>query len=155
MVEINISEILRLLPHRYPFLLVDKVLSVDPGKSIVALKNVTYNEHFFPGHFPTLPVMPGVLIIEALAQACGILAYCSKPNHQPLYFLAGVDRARFRRIVSPGEQLIFNINFIKEKRQFLKYDCKSFVESDLVCSCELLISPKKEDSSHDSSHSDN
>src|SRR2546430_5302481 len=104
----EIMEIMRHLPHRYPFLLVDRVLSVEPGKSIVAIKNVTMNEPFFQGHFPARPVMPGVLIIEAMAQAAGILSYKTlgvTPGSNSLIYFAGIDRARFKKPVGPGDQL--------------------------------------------------
>src|SRR2546426_8771076 len=108
-IRFDIQEILRYLPHRYPFLLVDRVLEIIPNESIRALKNVTYNEPFFPGHFPERPLMPGVMIIEALAQAAGILAFVSSgvtPNHDTKFYFVGIDKARFRKPVEPGDQLV-------------------------------------------------
>ncbi|MDA0872985.1 MAG: 3-hydroxyacyl-ACP dehydratase FabZ, partial [Proteobacteria bacterium] len=112
-IEMNINEILSHLPHRYPFVLVDRVISIEPGKTITALKNVTINEPFFPGHFPHHPVMPGVLIVEALAQAAAILSF-KTGNHMPtddsVYYFAGIDKARFKKPVGPGDQLILEAN---------------------------------------------
>ena len=108
-IRIDINAILKQLPHRYPFLLVDRVLECEPGKSIRALKNVTYNEPFFPGHFPHRPVMPGVMIIEALAQTAGILAFVTAgvmPDENTRFYFVGIDKARFRKPVEPGDQLI-------------------------------------------------
>src|SRR5689334_17298815 len=115
---LDVHEILKLLPHRYPFLLIDRVLDIELGSTIVALKNVTMNEAFFNGHFPERPVMPGVLILEALAQAGGVLAYKSTnttPSSGVLYYLAGIDNARFRRIVEPGDQLRLEVKVVRSK----------------------------------------
>lgn len=137
----DIEEIKKSLPHRYPFLLVDRVLSCEPGKHLVALKNVTANEAFFQGHFPIKAVMPGVLIIEALAQTAGLLAVKScdiGPDDNALYFLAGIDNARFKRVVVPGDQLIMHAEVIKGKRDLWKLKCEAYVDGDLACSAEIM-----------------
>lgn len=135
----NIQEVLRFLPHRYPFLLVDRVVSIDPHKSIVALKNVTFNEQFFQGHFPEKPVMPGVLIVEALAQAAGILAYKSM-NCTPedsIFFLGAVNDARFKKVVIPGDQLRLTAQTLKQRSNLWKFNCEAFVGDASVCSAEI------------------
>jgi len=137
----NAQEILTYLPHRYPFLLIDRVLEIKLGESIVAIKNVTANEAQFMGHFPENPVMPGVLILEALAQAAGVLAYKSSnstPSDGTLYLFAGIDHARFRRVVSPGDQLRLEVKFMKAKREVWKLEGSAYVDGELVCSAELL-----------------
>ncbi len=139
MVEMNIQEVLRYLPHRYPFLLVDKVISIDSDQSIVAIKNVTYNEQFFQGHFPDKAVMPGVLIIEALAQAAGILAYKSM-NWSPedsLFYLGAVSDVRFKRIVLPGDQLKLTVKTLKRRSTVWKFSCEAFVDDESACSAEI------------------
>ncbi|MEW6166283.1 MAG: 3-hydroxyacyl-ACP dehydratase FabZ [Pseudomonadota bacterium] len=138
----DINEILKLLPHRYPFLLVDRVLSVDAeGRVLTALKNVTFNEPFFPGHFPGLPTMPGVIILEAMAQACGILAVrksgISKDSGFILYF-AGIDECRFKRPVVPGDQLHFRVELDKQKRDLWKFKAQATVDGELACSAEMM-----------------
>lgn len=141
----NIHEILKYLPHRYPFLLIDRVLEIKLGESLVALKNVTMNEAFFMGHFPNRPVMPGVLILEALAQAGGVLAYKSTnttPNDGVLYYFAGVDNARFRRVVEPGDQLRLEVKVLKSKREFWKLEGSAYVGEELACSAEFLSARK-------------
>jgi 3-hydroxyacyl-[acyl-carrier-protein] dehydratase len=137
----DINEILKYLPHRHPFLLIDRVLEMEEGKSLVALKNVTMNESYFAGHFPNRPVMPGVLILEALAQAGAVLAYKSTntlPSDGVLYYFAGIDNARFRRIVEPGDQLILEVKVIRSKREIWKLEGTAHVEGKLACSAELL-----------------
>ncbi len=137
----DIHEILKHLPHRQPFLLIDKVIEIVEGQSLVAIKNVTINEAFFVGHFPNRPVMPGVLILEALAQAAGVLAYKSTnttPENGGLYFLAGIDNARFRRIVEPGDQLRLTVSVTRAKREMWKLEGTAHVEDELACSAELL-----------------
>ena len=126
----DIHEILKLLPHRYPFLLVDRVIDCKPGESITAVKNVTINEPFFVGHFEVQPVMPGVLIIEAMAQAAGLLSYATvgATKIRPLYYLVGVDNTRFRRTVVPGDQLVLKVYIEKEKRGIWKYRGEAFVD---------------------------
>ena len=138
---IEIREILELLPHRYPFILVDRVLALEPGKSIVALKNVTINEPFFMGHFPTRPVMPGVLIIEAMAQAAGILSF--KSPHLALtkgsiFYFAGIDGARFKRPVEPGDQLTLHAELLKTVRSVGKFACRATVGGKLAAEGEIL-----------------
>ena len=140
--EIDILEILRLLPHRYPFILIDRVLSITLDQEIEVLKNVTINEPFFQGHFPTKPVMPGVLMLEGMAQAGGILAYSSEPENigTKLLYFAGIDKARFRRPVGPGDQLIYRIQLVKKKRGIQKLAAKAFVDEKLVAEAELMAS---------------
>ncbi len=135
-----ISEILELLPHRYPMLLVDRILKVKPGESIKALKNVTMNEQFFQGHFPVEPVMPGVLILEGLAQAGALLAYLTEPEKvgKSLVYFAGLDGVRFRRKVVPGDQLIFEVTFIKRKTKIYKLSGRAYVDDELAAEAELL-----------------
>lgn len=139
------QEILSHLPHRYPFLLVDRVLEIKVNESIRALKNVSMNEQYFCGHFPGSPVMPGVLIIEALAQTAGILAHASRGSDPlaTIYYLAGVDNARFKRIVLPGDQLLLEVQVDKAKRDIWKFNAKALVENELVCSCDLLCAKKE------------
>ncbi len=137
----DIHEILKYLPHRQPFLLIDRVIEIKEGESIVALKNVTINETFFVGHFPNRPVMPGVLILEALAQTAGVLAYKSTntmPSDGVLYLFAGIDHARFRRVVEPGDQLRLEAKVIRYKRDMWKLEGNAYVDGELACSAELL-----------------
>lgn len=139
---IKISEIKNFLPHRYPFLLVDRVIEHEAGKSIIGLKNVTANEEFFNGHFPQQPVMPGVLQIEALAQVSGILYFITNNvviDENNFFFLAGVDKARFKRIVSPGDQLILHSEITKNRKEICCFTTKAMVDGELACSAELLI----------------
>jgi 3-hydroxyacyl-[acyl-carrier-protein] dehydratase len=134
-------EILRHLPHRYPMLLVDRVLEVEKRKRIVALKNVTMNEHFFVGHFPHYPVMPGVLIIEALAQTAAILTFITLetlPDENTLSYFAGIDRARFKRPVMPGDQLRLEAELTRELRGVGKYDVRALVDGNIVAEAELM-----------------
>lgn len=141
----DIHEVLKFLPHRYPFLLIDRVLAIDPGKSLVALKNVTMNESFFMGHFPNRPVMPGVLILEAMAQAGGVLAYKStdtSPEDGTLYYFAGIDNARFRRVVEPGDQLRMEVKVLRSKRDIWKLEGSAYVGDELACSAEFMSARK-------------
>lgn len=135
----NIQEILNFLPHRYPFLLVDRVISMDGDQSIVAIKNVTFNEHFFQGHFPEKAVMPGVLIVEALAQAAGILAYKSMDwsPKDSLFYLGAVSDVRFKKVVIPGDQLKLTVKTLKRRSTVWKFACEAFVGEDSVCSAEI------------------
>ncbi len=138
---INIHEVLEYLPHRYPFLLVDRVLSLEPSKSIVALKNVTINEPFFVGHFPHRPVMPGVLILEALAQAAGVLVLKSmgiKPDANTLYYFVGIDKARFKKPVEPGDQLLLNVSITRSAVGVWKFAANATVEGQIVAEAELM-----------------
>jgi len=143
---IDINQIINYLPHRYPFLLVDRIISIIPDQSIVALKNVTINEPFFQGHFPGKPVMPGVLIIEAIAQAGGVLMYKQAKQNQFqddfLFYLAGIDNARFKRIVEPGDQLRLEVNFVKARREICKLTGLATVDGQLVCEAELICAKK-------------
>jgi 3-hydroxyacyl-[acyl-carrier-protein] dehydratase len=137
----DIHEIMKHLPHRYPFLLIDRVLSFEPGKSIVALKNVTINEPFFPGHYPHHPVMPGVLIIEAMAQASALSSFCSqgtKPDENTVYYFVGIDGARFKRPVIPGDQLILKVEILRNARGLWKFKAIAEVDGQLAAEAELL-----------------
>jgi 3-hydroxyacyl-[acyl-carrier-protein] dehydratase len=139
---INVEKIKTILPHRYPFLLIDRVLEVEEGKQLKALKNVTVNEPFFQGHFPNKSVMPGVLIIEAFAQAAALLGALgfneNRTSDDDLYYLVGVDKTRFRKPVEPGDQLIIDVEFITVKRGIWKFQASATVDSKLVASAELL-----------------
>lgn len=141
MTILNINQIKKVLPHRYPFLLVDKVIDFKNGEYLTAIKNVTINEPFFQGHFPQQPIMPGVLIIEAMAQATalyGELALSGGMDDDILYYLVGVDKARFRQTVGPGDQLVLQINFSTVKRNIWKFKTTASVDSKMVASAELL-----------------
>tara|TARA_Y100001972_G_scaffold115246_1_gene151723 strand:+ start:122 stop:556 length:435 start_codon:yes stop_codon:yes gene_type:complete len=138
----DINQIREFLPHRYPFLLVDRVLHIEPGVSIEALKNVSVNEPFFNGHFPQQPIMPGVLIIEALAQAAGVLGFVTedrRPDDGYMYVLCGVDKARFKRQVVPGDQLHLKASYIAVKRNILKFSGEARVDGQLVASAEFMV----------------
>ncbi|NVN99181.1 MAG: 3-hydroxyacyl-ACP dehydratase FabZ [Geobacteraceae bacterium] len=135
---LDVNEIMSLLPHRYPFLLVDRVLEIDPGKKITALKNVTINEPFFPGHFPGHPVMPGVLIVEAMAQTAAILVYNSaEENKGKITYFVGIDNTKFRKPVVPGDQLRFELEIIGCRRGIYTFSGKAYVEGKLVTESEL------------------
>ena len=136
----DIYTILKQLPHRYPFLLVDRVLSIDKGKSIRALKNVTINEPFFEGHFPHRPVMPGVLMLEALAQAAALLAFDAMdaiPNEDSIYYFAGMDGVRFKRPVAPGDQLILEVELLRMKAGIFKFKARALVGEELAVEAEI------------------
>lgn len=138
----DIREILKYLPHRYPFLMVDRVTAFEPHQSLTAIKNVTFNEPIFTGHFPQSPIFPGVLILEAMAQASALMAFKSMdgyPSEKTLYLLVGIDKARFKRQVIPGDQLIFNVTVQKEKRGIWRFDATAKVDDVLACSAEVLI----------------
>jgi beta-hydroxyacyl-ACP dehydratase FabZ len=136
----TLDEIERILPHRYPFLLVDRILSIELGKHIVGLKNVTVNEPFFVGHFPGNPIMPGVLIVEAMAQVAGILALLSTPENlgNPALYLMSLDKVRFRRPVVPGDQLILDLLVLKGRKTVFKMEGKATVDDNLVAEAELM-----------------
>jgi 3-hydroxyacyl-[acyl-carrier-protein] dehydratase len=137
----DIHKILKQLPHRYPILLVDRVLELEKGKSIRALKNVTINEPFFTGHFPHRPVMPGVLMLEALAQAAALLAFDTlgvTPDDKTVYYFAGIDGARFKRVVEPGDQLILNVSLDRMKAGIFKFKAQALVGTEIAVEAELM-----------------
>ncbi|MGH8028931.1 MAG: 3-hydroxyacyl-ACP dehydratase FabZ [Arenimonas sp.] len=137
----DIREILKLIPHRWPFVMIDRITQYDDGDTLTALKNVTYNEAHFPGHFPAVPTMPGVLILEAMAQACGILAVLKagvRPESGLILYFAGIDNARFKRPVVPGDQLVFEVRFVKQKRDLWKFTARASVGDELACEAELI-----------------
>ncbi len=138
---LDIQEIKEILPHRYPFLLVDKVLAYEPRDFLTAIKNVTYNEPCFQGHFPEMTIFPGVLIIEAMAQAAALLGFISmdqKPQAGSVYYLVGVDKARFKKTVHPGDQITFNIKFIKLRKNIWRFSTTAIVDDKIVASAEIL-----------------
>ncbi|WP_020558821.1 3-hydroxyacyl-ACP dehydratase FabZ [Thiofilum flexile] len=146
MSTMNVNEIKNYLPHRYPFLLVDRVLECVEGERLTAIKNVTCNEPFFNGHFPSQPVMPGVLIIEALAQATGLLGFRTmgeEPRVGVLYMLVGVDKARFKQQVVPGDQLVLSVELKNRKGIIWVFDAKATVEGKVVASAELMCAAKE------------
>ena len=141
MSEMLSEEVKQFLPHRYPFLLVDRVLNCSPGESLIAITNVSVNEPFFQGHFPQKAVMPGVLIIEALAQATGLLGFrtmSETPRDDLLYMLVGVDNVRFKRQVIPGDQLTLSVKLVKRSRMIWKFTCEASVDGELVTSANML-----------------
>ncbi len=142
--EADIGSILANVPHRYPFLLVDRVKDCTPGKEIVAIKNVTINEPFFPGHFPGHPVMPGVLILEALAQASLLLGIASTEQDQEnmLYYFVGIDKARFKRPVVPGDQLVLHSRLLKSRAAMWKFSTEARVDGQLACTADMMAAPR-------------
>lgn len=141
----DINEILQYLPHRYPFLLVDRVLELEEGKRVLAVKNVTINEPFFPGHFPHRPVMPGVLILEALAQAAAVLSFKTmgqKPDDNSVVYFAGIDKARFKRPVGPGDQLLLEVGITRTMRNIWKYEGVARVGDEVAAEAELMCALK-------------
>lgn len=139
--NMTIDEIMQFLPHRYPFLLIDRVLEMEVGKSITAIKNVSINEPFFPGHFPGSPVMPGVLILEAMAQAAALLSFKTEnytPEEIGVVYFAGIDGARFKKPVMPGDQLILKIEIVRRVRGIWKYTARAEVDGVLVAEAELM-----------------
>ena len=139
--SMNIHEILDHLPHRYPFVLIDRVLSMEVGKEITAIKNVTVNEPFFPGHFPYHPVMPGVLIVEAMAQAAAVLSFKTmgtKPNNDSVYYFAGIDSARFKKPVSPGDQIVLNVKIDRILKGIWKYSGVATVDGAVVAEASMM-----------------
>jgi 3-hydroxyacyl-[acyl-carrier-protein] dehydratase len=144
-IQMDIVKILERLPHRYPFLLVDRVLECRPGENIRALKNVTFNEPFFPGHFPARPVMPGVMIIEALAQTAGILAFVTAgiiPNDTTRFYFVGIDKARFRKPVEPGDQLILTAQLERSFKGIWRFSTIALVGEDEVAHAEMMVAPE-------------
>jgi 3-hydroxyacyl-[acyl-carrier-protein] dehydratase len=142
----DINEIREYLPHRYPFLLVDRVMELENGARIVAHKNVSINEPFFNGHFPHHPIMPGVLVIEALAQACGILGFKTVnklPADGYVYYLVGSDNVRFKRPVMPGDQLRLEANVIRTKRGIWKFQCTASVDGEVACEADIICAERK------------
>ena len=146
-ISLGIKEILSILPHRYPFLLVDRVDELVPGDHIRAYKNLTFNEPFFQGHFPGVPVMPGVLIIEAMAQACAVLGIARLTEEEraekALFFFAGIDEARFKRVVQPGDQLIFECKFVKARAGIGWYEARALVDGQVACEAKLMCARRK------------
>jgi 3-hydroxyacyl-[acyl-carrier-protein] dehydratase len=143
--SMDINAILKQLPHRYPFLLVDRVLECVPGERIVAIKNVTVNEPFFPGHFPHRPVMPGVMILEALAQAAGILAFKTAgvvPDEETRFYFVGIDGARFRKPVEPGDQLVLKATLERAIRGIWKFSTMAEVDGKEVASATMMVAPE-------------
>jgi 3-hydroxyacyl-[acyl-carrier-protein] dehydratase len=141
MIEMDVNEVLAHLPQRYPFLMIDRVKELELGKRIVALKNVSVNEPYFPGHFPHRPIMPGVLILEAMAQAAGILSFKSrgiKPDDKTLYYYVGIDSARFKKPVVPGDQLEVEVHFERQMRGISKFGCVARVGADVVAEASIL-----------------
>lgn len=141
MSEMDISAVLKYLPHRYPFLLIDRVLECTPGESMVAIKNVTFNEPFFQGHFPERPVMPAVLILEAMAQATGVYAMRTlgeMPSESSIYYFVGIDKARFRKPVVPGDQLVIRVEHVRTSRGIWKVNAEARVDGGVVAGAELM-----------------
>jgi 3-hydroxyacyl-[acyl-carrier-protein] dehydratase len=142
----DIHEILRLLPHRYPFLMVDRVIAIEKGKSIRSIKNVTINEPFFVGHFPHRPVMPGVLMLEAMAQSAALLSFAKEgvtPDDKTVYYFAGLDAARFRRPVEPGDQLVMDVSLLRHKGGIYKFKGEARVGEELACEAELMCTMRR------------
>ena len=144
----DIQGIMKQLPHRYPFLLLDRIVECTPGESLTALKNVTVNEPFFPGHFPQRAVMPGVLILEAMAQATGILAFATighPPGPNELYYFVGIDKARFREPVVPGDQILFKVKILAAKKSIWKFAGVAEVDGKVAAEAELMCAGKVHD----------
>jgi 3-hydroxyacyl-[acyl-carrier-protein] dehydratase len=141
----NINDILQHLPHRYPFLLIDRVTEFKAGESLTGYKNVTYNEPFFQGHFPERPVMPGVLLLEAMAQATGLLAFKTVERgarRESLYFLVGIDKARFKQPVEPGDQVILRADLLRSKRGIWVFECTASVDGNLAASATIMCTER-------------
>ena len=142
-IAIDINKIMKLLPHRYPFLLVDRVLEFTPRQSITAIKNVTINEPFFQGHFPDFPVMPGVLIIEALAQTAALLTFTEEKADDAVYYFAGIDGARFKKPVLPGDQLVMVATYHREKAGIYKFHVKATVDGELAAEADITCAVRR------------
>lgn len=146
--DIDIYKIMELLPHRYPMLLIDRILEFRANESLVALKNVTINEPFFQGHFPGKPIMPGVLILEAMAQAAALLFRADEEESQPgpgaIYLFVGIDKARFKRPVTPGDQLVFTISIQRRMRRIWKFEAVAKVDDEVCCTAELMCTYKEQ-----------
>ena len=142
-IAIDINQIMKLLPHRYPFLLVDRVLEFTPRQSITAIKNVTINEPFFQGQFPDFPVMPGVLIIEALAQTAALLTFTEEKADDAVYYFAGIDGARFKKPVLPGDQLVMVATYQREKAGIYKFHVKATVDGELAAEADITCAVRK------------
>ncbi len=147
--SLDVQEIMRYLPHRYPFLMLDKVTHYEAGKSLTAIKNVTVNEPFFQGHFPQKAVMPGVMILEAMAQATGILGFKTEnvdPDDQSsLYYFVGIDNARFKQVVIPGDTLEIVVDFVRARRGIYAFHGKAYVDGKVVCSADLMCTRRPVD----------
>lgn len=145
---LNVEDIMSLLPHRYPFLMIDRVVDykiTEEHKTLKAIKNVTFNEPYFQGHFPGKPIFPGVLILEAMAQATGVLAFTmvGKPQEGELYYFAAIDNARFKRPVVPGDQLVIDVEFLKEKRGIASFKGVATVNGEIACSADLMCAKRR------------
>ena len=146
--SLDIHKVMQMLPHRYPFLLIDRVLDYTKGETLTAIKNVTINEPFFPGHFPTRPVMPGVLVVEAMAQACGILTNLTdetQASDKGVFLFVGIDKARFKRQVEPGDQLRFEVRITRKMRGIWMYQGSAYVGEELACTADLMCTYKEFD----------
>jgi 3-hydroxyacyl-[acyl-carrier-protein] dehydratase len=147
--QMDIERIMALLPHRFPFLLVDRVLECEPGVALTAIKNVTINEPFFPGHFPHKPVMPGVMILEALAQACGLLAFATagwEPDDSHTFYFVSMDKVRFRRPVGPGDQLTLHVKSQRRIRDIWRFSTEARVGDERASSADMMVATKAESS---------
>ncbi len=142
---VSLNDLFKYLPHRYPFLLVDRITALTPGESVKGYKNVTINEPFFSGHFPNHPIMPGVLIVEAMAQVSGVLAMTTKDQEAKdlIFYLAGTDNTRFKRPVVPGDRLDMESEILVERRTLMKFACRAYVDGELACASEILCAGRK------------
>ena len=148
MESLDITEIVKYLPHRYPFLLIDRVIDIEPGVELTTIKNITINEPIFSGHFPQFPVFPGVLILEAMAQSCAVYTFKELggyPSEETLYLLAGIDKARFKKQVVPGDQMKINVAHQKIRSGISRFDAKAHVDDTLCCSAEIIIAKNEID----------
>lgn len=142
----DINEVKTYLPHRYPFLFVDRVTAVEAGESIVGYKNISFNESFFEGHFPGAPIMPGVLILEAMAQISGILGFVTtnkKPSDNLIHYFAGSDKVRFKRPVIPGDQLVLESKLVSAKHSIWKFNCRALVDGEVACVAEIMTAERE------------